>query len=152
MRWQWDATRTDRFLRRSFLLSSSDGSRSSASSFSSSTTRRCVTYALMTEGSRTISVSQRPAMRRLMRSVLALPPFLALVTLPPSSRSTEPARLIGVPARPDGPGVPAVDPGVSTADAATLLFAFFSAARRPRCRSSSSSVRSGSRGFCSESH
>jgi hypothetical protein len=34
-----------------------------------------------------------------MRSVLALPPLRPLVILAPSSRSTEPARLIGVPAR-----------------------------------------------------
>ena len=87
-----------------------------------------------------------------MRSVLALPPLRPLVMLAPSSRSTEPARLIGVPARPDGPGVPAFDMGVSTTAFIALMLAFLSAASRPRWRSSSSAVKNGSRGFESESH
>ena len=51
---------TNLFLRRSFLPSSSEGKRSSASVFSSSISWRCRTYAPMMVGSRTTSVSQRP--------------------------------------------------------------------------------------------
>lgn len=116
----------------------------------------------MTLGSRTISVFHTPPMRRLIRSVLALPDprgsFL-LATLAPSSRSTLPARLPGVPAR-NGAGVPDALAGVSAAEpdaaaaapAAALLLAFLAAARRPRWRSSSSWVRSGSLCELSESH